>query len=50
MELHGGRLEIEAHTGVGPRVAMVFPADRVCLPTRLWAEARRSAARHAHVP
>jgi signal transduction histidine kinase len=50
MELHGGRLEIEAHRGVGTRVALVFPADRVWLPPRLWTEVLRSAARHAHVP
>jgi signal transduction histidine kinase len=40
MELHGGRLEIEARTGVGTRVALLFPAARVRLPQPLGDDAR----------
>jgi signal transduction histidine kinase len=40
MELHGGQLEIEARTGVGTRVALLFPAARVRLPEPLGDDAR----------
>jgi signal transduction histidine kinase len=29
MEAHGGRVEVEAKTGVGTRVSLIFPASRV---------------------
>jgi signal transduction histidine kinase len=35
MEAHGGRLKIEAHAGVGTRVSLVLPAERLAAAARL---------------
>lgn len=33
IEAHGGRMEVEAVTGIGSRVGLVFPSDQVVLTT-----------------
>jgi signal transduction histidine kinase len=48
MEAHGGRVEVEAKTGVGTRVSLVFPASRVrqspIRPSRSYAVPLQEAA------
>jgi signal transduction histidine kinase len=48
MEAHGGRVEVEARTGVGTRVSLMFPASRVrqspIRPSRSYAAPLQEAA------
>jgi hypothetical protein len=51
VELHGGRLELESEVGVGTKVTVAFPADRLIERSAAAEDANNVGARpHVSVP